>query len=120
MKDRSESGYDFYFEQPSLKLLPIQANFEREKEITGCAPVGIGKANNLGLYDMHGNMWELCNDRSGKIKRIVRGGGWDCPAKLCRAAGYFPDGKQFATEHYFKWSSLGFRVARVPADLENK
>lgn len=81
-------------------LLPEHANFGGTVGRT--TPVGQFPANEWGLHDMHGSVWEWCSDRPREYQnsdqndprgpetpgssRVVRGGSWNVPAGLCRAA----------------------------------
>ncbi|MEM8614788.1 MAG: SUMF1/EgtB/PvdO family nonheme iron enzyme [Cyanobacteria bacterium P01_H01_bin.105] len=104
------------------KLTGEQANFKGSKT----TPAEKYPANAFGLYDMHGNVWEWCQDywhgnydgapTNGSVwikdgddeYRAMRGGSWTSNLVLCRSArryDYLPD------SHY---NFMGFRVVSAP------
>ncbi|PZN77492.1 MAG: hypothetical protein DM484_14475 [Candidatus Methylumidiphilus alinenensis] len=113
---RAGTDTPFYF---GTTISAQQANFNRDTGST--VSVDKFQPNAFGLYQMHGNVWEWCEDGKRKYSeetqidpvgptgaaRVVRGGSWFNLARDCRSAyrrNFAPDDRDYDT---------GFCCARV-------
>ena len=93
---RAGSETRYYFGDDASKLGEYAWYMDNSNSQTH--PVGQKKPNKWGLYDMHGNVWEWCEDEwhsnyqgmndnpSQNSRYVLRGGYWNDPPRDCRSA----------------------------------
>jgi formylglycine-generating enzyme required for sulfatase activity len=91
----------------------------------GSKPVGTRLPNQFGLYDMHGNMWEWCQDwrHSDYTAAPTDGSAWESPVTTSRVirAGSWPDGALYCRSAWrnhiaypgTRYYSVTFRLVRT-------
>lgn len=95
--------------------------------LAGTSPVSSYPANNFGLHDMHGNVWEWCLDHwhdsyqgapidgsawiescDLSLQRVLRGGSWRESPSHCRSAS------RINASPGLSYECFGFRVVCLP------
>jgi len=104
---KTDCSWSYYFHSPSNSLSAQQANF-LDSALSRTSKVGSYRPNPLGIFDLHGNVWEWCEDAYDGSYRGTRGGSWHGSADYCRAGCRGRDTPAIANDY------LGLRLARVP------
>ncbi|MGK7921011.1 MAG: SUMF1/EgtB/PvdO family nonheme iron enzyme [Trichodesmium sp.] len=129
---RAGTTTPFYFgETITSELVNFKGNYTYGKAPKGICreqttDVGIFPPNAFGLYDMHGNVWEWCQDvwhdnyegaptdgsawetGADNNRSPLRGGSWDFVPNICRSAYRYVSHRRDIRDYAF-----GFRIVCV-------
>jgi acetoin utilization deacetylase AcuC-like enzyme/formylglycine-generating enzyme required for sulfatase activity len=123
---RATSEADFGFGSNEAELFDYAWYADNAAKKTH--PVGRKKPNAWGLFDMHGNVAEWCNDRyeadyyrtspaanprgpTEGEQYVLRGGAWNCSPAACRSARRVGEDPGVA-DACFARDAIGFRCVR--------
>jgi uncharacterized protein (TIGR02996 family) len=118
---KEDCSFDFYLDRPTNDLSSTQANFNGHYPAGSAAKgaylerttqVGSYPPNRLGIYDLHGNVWEWTDSVEGS-DRVLRGGCWYYCGSDCRAAN-----RDWRAPS-LRGRNLGFRLALSPSGTKN-
>lgn len=121
---KTQSQYHYYFASSKTDLTTVGSNdlSSTQANFDGNFPGGSGKEgpfletksvvgnylpNALGMYDMHGNVWEWTATEEGSV-RVRCGGGWFVSGDYCKAS----DRRRNGPDRRYRY--LGFRLLAVP------
>ena len=117
----TKTAYSFGDDEAALgEYAWYGANSERKMH-----PVGQKKPNPWGLYDMHGNVSELCSDWNGRYEAPATTdptGPTTGTTRVHRGGSYLEKGWHCLSEHRgwaypsHRWGNLGLRVVCIQAD----
>jgi len=117
----------------SYQLRDVNFDFTKNKFNWSSHPIGEKKPNQFGLYDMVGNVWQLCNDWYGKYSplpeinptgslidryRVIRGGHLDDSMISCRSA--FRESLINKSTFNNSMFMIGLRLVLAPVNKNNK
>jgi formylglycine-generating enzyme required for sulfatase activity len=125
-----QCSYHFYFAKPTNDLSSKEANFnggypygkgEKGPALGRPTKVGSYEPNALGLYDVHGNVWQWCNTSverklTAEVQTfwILRGGSWYDTASYIQAAD------RVSMQPTSRSKIFGLRLVRVPSKPVDK
>ncbi len=121
---KSQGQYHYYFARSKTDLTAVASNdlSSTQANFDGNYPAGSGKKgpylettsavgnylpNPLGMYDLHGNVWEWTSTEEGS-DRVRCGGSWRGFGGFCGASDRLGHGPGL------RFDDLGFRVLAVP------
>jgi formylglycine-generating enzyme required for sulfatase activity len=118
------NGYKYSGGNTLIDMGWYSGNNNKDGNASGTKEVGTKAANELGIYDMSGNVFEWCADRfatytnppnplevnpcviSGQYNpRVLRGGSWNADEKFCRVSY-----RQFSYGQSNRSGIIGFRL----------